>query len=808
MMGSRKALFSVAHIFGAAIVAVSIFGFAKLLDRPTVPWDELAQSTGIPAEDLPAAAVRVDGFEVRDVENDFYFVAATHRIGDPVEFVFHKNGEEISVRSPLERYYAPGTFPTVYLLTGLAGFIIGFLVDLLRPGDRRARILFWLTLAFSSAVMISGDWYGVQGRALNLVPGALFLISYTLTPALLLRFSLTFSPPGRGSSVRWLHVVSLLFGAFFVAVLVSSLLQPSAEIFRLKRYFIFFRIYFALICVATAVHLVRAYRVAPSRERKAQVKWVLSGLLAGLGPFLLLYQVPLGLNIRPLIGEEAGSYLFILLPLFLAMAIFKHRLMDIDLLLSRGVVYSFLTAVTIGVYLLAVEILKQIFVGGARTGRRGIPVAAALVAAAVFAPARKRIQVLVDKAFFRYSRDYRRAVAGFAAAAQNAFGSEDLFSHLENTLAETLPVEKVGGLAISTGSGTQEPAIVLRSGLDDDAVASLLPVRPDPEVPWAVERSVDSQEGLDFGRTGLLESIGYEAALPISAGEGAASGWVFIGRKRSGLRFTEDDLELLRTLVAEFALALGRVRLQEEVIYERASREKSEELSRLKTEFISSVSHELRTPMTSLLGLSQLLQSGKVRDKERRDRLLELMSGECGRLARFLNNVFDFSRIEQGVKQYELRETDLRPLTVEVVDLVRSAMEEDSRDILVEAPERPFCVRADSDAVRQALLNLLDNAVRYSEKGEPVFVRLAENADGVELTVEDRGLGIPADDRERIFEAFFRSPAAVRHDPKGVGLGLKIVKHIMAAHGGTVGLRSEPGRGSAFTLKFPKGRGT
>jgi hypothetical protein len=262
-----------------------------------------------------------------------------------------------------------GTFPTVYLLTGLAGFLIGFLVDFLRPRDRRARLFFWLMLAFSSAVMISGDWYGVQGRALNLVPGVLFFFGYTLTPTLLLRFSLTFTPPGRGSGVRGLQAVSLLFGTAFSAVLVSSLLLPSVEIFRLKRHFIFFRAYFAVACVAAVVHLCPR-PCGPRRPVRGRLRsnGPCPGLFAGLGPFLLLYQVPLALNIAPLIGEEAGSYLFILLPLCLAGAIFKHRLMDIDLFLNRGVVYSFLTAVTVGVYLLAVEVLKQLFAGRGRDG--------------------------------------------------------------------------------------------------------------------------------------------------------------------------------------------------------------------------------------------------------------------------------------------------------------------------------------------------------------------------------------------------------------------------------------------------------
>jgi two-component system phosphate regulon sensor histidine kinase PhoR len=299
---------------------------------------------------------------------------------------------------------------------------------------------------------------------------------------------------------------------------------------------------------------------------------------------------------------------------------------------------------------------------------------------------------------------------------------------------------------------------------------------------------------------------GFEVTLPLQLGDGGLAGWVIVGPKKSGLPFTDEDHELLETLAAEAAAALCRIRLQEQVVYERASREKSEELGRLKTEFISSVSHELRTPMTSLQGISQLLQSGKVGDEARRERLIGLMAGECGRLGRFLHNVLDFGRIEQDAKRYEFRETDLKPLVNEVAEIARSATAGEDLDLEVETPDGPVRIEADADSVRQALLNLVDNAIKYSAGRKRVTVRLAENAGAVEISVGDRGIGIPAEDGERIFEAFFRSPAAVRHDPKGVGLGLKIVKHIMDAHGGTIGLRSEPGQGSTFTLKFPKRR--
>ncbi len=790
-MGRNRARFYLSLAAGVIVLGLSALGFIGLLGRSAVPWDALESATGVPVDLLPESIVRADGFEIRDPDPDLKFIAARHRIGDPIEFVVVRDGRSTTISAPLASFYGRGVSHFIFLLTGALGFLIGFGVFVLRPEDRKARLFFWLSLAFSAAVMINGEWYGVQGRPLHLVPGVLFFFAYALTPVILLAFCLTFTARERLPGGPLLWAGSLLFGGFFSGAFVAALLRPSIEIFRLKTSFSYFRIYFAVLGIAAIAVLFRAFRAAPSRERRDQVRWVLYGLVVGLGPFLLLYSLPVALGLRPPLNEEAGSAFFAVLPPALAFAILKYRLLDIDVIINRSVVYSALTALTIGLYLGSVEGLKALFEAGGGAGPKWIPAGAAFVAALAFAPARSRIQLLVDRAFFRRSYDYRRAVLGFTTAAERTLGAGDLLALFSSTLDETLPAAKVGAFVPAPGAGS--PGVALRSGLDDAAVASLLAASGGPETPPPAAE---------------LARLGFETVLPLPPGDGTPSGWLFLGPKKSGLKLTEEDKELLRTLAAEMAAALRRIRLQEEVIYERASREKAEELGRLKTEFIAAVSHELRTPMTSLQSISELLKSGKVGDAARRERLLELMAGECGRLGRYLRNVLDFGRIEQDVKSYDLRETDLVPVVAGVVEIVRSAAAEDGLELEVAMPDGPVAVEADADAVRQAVLNLVDNAVKYGAGRKRVAVRLAATPDGAEIAVRDDGIGIAAGDRGRLFDAFYRGPEAVRHDAHGVGLGLMIVKHVMDAHGGAVGIESEPGRGSTFTLRFPRRRRT
>jgi signal transduction histidine kinase len=789
-VGRRKTSFILSLFAAAVIVGLSVFGFTGLVTRPAIPWQALERATGVPVDLLPRAVIRADGFEIRDRDSDYKFIAARHGVGDPVEFVVASgDGREVTVREPLVSFYAQRGYPIVYLLTGAFGFVIGFGVFILRSEDRRARLFFWLCMAFSSAVMICGEWYGVQGRPVRLIPGVLFFFAYTLTPVFLLKFVRTFSARERPRGEPFLWAAALLFAAFFSAVVVAALLVPSVEIFRLKLYFGVFRLFFAVVCIASAVILFRAFRCAPSREQRDQIRWVLYGLVAGLGPFMFLYSLPRTFWPSSPLSEEAASGFFVILPLALAFAILKYRLLNIGVIINRSVVYSLLTTVTVGVYLLSIEGLKTLFAARPGAGPGWIPVGSAFIAAMVFAPARSRIQVLVDRAFFRHSYDYRRALLGFTTAAGEAHSAPDLLTLFSRTLDEALPVEKIGAFVPARADG--KPGSALRVGLDEEAFAAALAAPAGREEPLKIEE---------------LRRTGFETVLPLLLGEAGPCGWIFIGPKRSGLDFTDEDRELLRALAAELAAALSRVRLREEVIYERASREKLEEIGRLKTEFISSVSHELRTPMTSLQSISELLKSGKVADASRRDQLLELMAGECGRLGRYLHNVLDFGRIEQDAKRYDIRETDLGPVVAGVVEVVRSAAAGDDLELEVRRPDGPVPVEADPDAVRQALLNLVDNAVKYSAGRKRVAVRLAATADGAEIGVSDSGIGIAPEDRQRIFEAFYRSPEAVRHDPKGVGLGLKIVKHIMEAHGGSIAVEGGPGRGTTVTLKFPRRR--
>ena len=778
---------------GLAVLAVTLFGLINLTGRP-----------GIRTELLARPIVGVDSYEVR-APSDLRFALSRKAIGDPVEIRFGPDGGPPVVRDALVPYYSQRTFPLALVLMGAVSFLAGFVVLLFRPADRRARLFYWLSLGFGAVVTIGGGTYGVQGRPANLLPGVLFNAAYPLTLALLLVFARSYAPPRlrRAPQVLFWAVPGLL-AALLCATFLAAEIGPSIAAYRLRETFKHgLRFYVVAMGIAAIVEFVRALRYTSSEEDRTQIRGYLAGLVVGLGPFLALNQLPLALFDRPLLPEDFALVFFLLIPVLMAMAILQFRLLRVNVVFHRGLVYAILTVFTLAVFLLAVEGLRRLFPRATATGNVVIMVAAAVAIALILSPGRRTVQDAVDKLFFRQSYDYRRAIQTFRAAAQAVVGADDLVGLYAATVMRVLPTNGLGVLLRESGAGGGGSRRLF--GLEAAAAAVLesLPAREGRI--WARPDRVHVVEGLDFSRESELVAAGAEVALALPRAAGAPAGVLCCGPKLSGHRYNREDIDLLETLAGELSLDLGRIRIQEAMIYERASREKSEELVRLKTEFISTVAHELRTPVTSLNGLSELLRSGKVGDPAKRDRLLGLLAGECGRLTRFLRNVLDFGKIEGDAKAYDFAETDFGPLVREVADLVRESQPDGGTEVRVDAPGSPVLVRADADAVRQALLNLLDNALKYSPGRKDIRVLLTGEPEGAAIAVEDRGMGIEPEDRERIFEPFFRSRRAVEHDPTGVGLGLRIVRHIMDAHGGRVEVESEPGQGSTFRLVFPRG---
>ncbi|HMC83181.1 MAG TPA: ATP-binding protein [Candidatus Polarisedimenticolia bacterium] len=230
------------------------------------------------------------------------------------------------------------------------------------------------------------------------------------------------------------------------------------------------------------------------------------------------------------------------------------------------------------------------------------------------------------------------------------------------------------------------------------------------------------------------------------------------------------------------------------------------ELRRLETvrrEFVANVSHELRTPLTAIRGYAETLKDGGLGDSGQAAEFVEVIHRNTLRLQSLIEDLLDLSSIEQGQARISLGPVSLREVAAQADAVIRPAAERKGQSLRFDLPADVPDPIADRDRLAQVLINLLDNAVKFTpEKGSITFT--ARHADGrVVLAVADTGAGIPPDEVDRIFERFYRVDRSRDRREGGTGLGLAIAKHLVQAMGGAIEVKSVPGSGTTFRLTFP-----
>jgi signal transduction histidine kinase len=267
--------------------------------------------------------------------------------------------------------------------------------------------------------------------------------------------------------------------------------------------------------------------------------------------------------------------------------------------------------------------------------------------------------------------------------------------------------------------------------------------------------------------------------------------------RREPNAFTEEEMELAGLLGRLVASAVQNIRAYEA---ERKTVEELRRLSALRADFVSLVSHELRTPMAAVIGSAQTLQQRwRELTADQRESFLELIAGETGRLATLISDVLDTSRIDAGTFTFRFSDVDLGEL---VRDSVAAAeVSSDEVALRAEVQEPLPVVRGDPERLRQVLMNLIDNAIKYSPAGDRVDVHAYAEDGRVRVDVRDRGPGIAREDQRLIFEKFGR--VTTGNTRPGTGLGLFIARSIAEAHGGTLEVASAPEHGAVFTLELP-----
>lgn len=226
-------------------------------------------------------------------------------------------------------------------------------------------------------------------------------------------------------------------------------------------------------------------------------------------------------------------------------------------------------------------------------------------------------------------------------------------------------------------------------------------------------------------------------------------------------------------------------------------------LAKLQSDFVNKVSHDLRTPLTSIRMFVETLQMNRLPDRERQQEALDIIAAETERLSGLINRLLDWARMESGRRRYERRPVPVAELVDRALDAIAPQLLNAPAEVVSDIPEDLPCVAGDEDALTGALIDVLQNAHKYTGPEKRIVVSAAAVEEGVAIRVTDNGPGIPEPEQKRIFEKFYRAKDPLDRTIEGSGLGLAMVKHIVQAHGGKVSVESQPGAGATFTLVLP-----
>jgi len=288
--------------------------------------------------------------------------------------------------------------------------------------------------------------------------------------------------------------------------------------------------------------------------------------------------------------------------------------------------------------------------------------------------------------------------------------------------------------------------------------------------------------------------------LPLVVNE-ESIGVLGLAKKRKGATFVRSDVELLSVLASQAATAIQNARLFTDL---RVAYDNLKELDRMKSEFVSNVSHELRAPLHTISGFVQLLLAGKIEDKAAQQESLKTVFRQTKQLTSLIDDLLDVSRMEAG-------HLDLHKEPVQMHDVVRDVLKE-LQPLAVQkqitltdqtTPDLPVVV-ADGKRLGQVVRNLVHNAVKFTPENGHVAVSGMANPDQLVISVQDDGTGIPTEAMSHLFERFYQVDSSSTRRVGGTGLGLYICRQIVGAHGGTIWVDSEPGRGSTFRLSLPR----
>jgi signal transduction histidine kinase len=656
-----------------------------------------------------------------------------------------------------------------FIVISLVFCITGFYVFWKKPRNQAAFVLFLcgpvLSLALSANTAVE------RAIPISLIPAVSAMI---IGPWLLVHFFLILPEERiRLRSSPWTLLIYL--PATVTLILFPIIGFANGQPVPWFHTFRFFE--YGMAFLATAIIAVFNYVKASSPHTRQQMRIVLISCIVALIPILILNILPQMIWSQPVISPGFSFLFFAFIPLGMGYAVITRRLMDIDVVIRRGIIYGLITIVMAAIVSVAVFVM----IGFQQT--IGIPqdILIALILGAIttilFGPVHKGIEVIVDKFFYRDRYDYRKTIQSLTTSLNS---QQDFTGMARLVVGATVQTLNLAGacLFVKGQSDSLELSVGQGTFLDLNKQSELRALLITPK------RNANTE----FPNSGSKLNADISFLLPLVAGNREV-GILCLSQKTSRQDFSSDDLFLLQGLSSVAATALRGALLSHDV--------------NMRDTFVSIASHELLTPLTAVMGYSELMV--KREPDEKRRKWAQIISDNAQTMSRIVNDLLNVSRIQSGRIGIKLEQVKL----VEVIeDRLCMAKENSSKhefvlDIGADIPD----VIIDRDKFAQVIWNLLSNAIKYSPKGGTIRLSAKNDLEKnrVIVSVTDEGMGISPADSESLFKTFHRIQRPETISIRGSGLGLYIVKEWIEAMGGQVWLESTLNVGSTFYLAVPSG---
>ncbi len=703
----------------------------------------------------------------------------------------------------LELIYFLDIFLILVMSTCIA---LGAVIFWKRTSDRVARYLAYYTIL--NGVWVASIFYGdialnietlVFWTKVSAITALLFTVYFTL-------FTITF----RNHSARLIRYVPFFIPAI-VMIIYIMLLDPN-QVYSVYEFYYnkppagiladFYNYYLLLVLgyyICSYWILLRKRKTLPALIRN-QIRYIILGFSIAIGSGFLFNGILPAFGIANLYAVGVAFSIFLVA--CTTYAIVKHQLLDFKILVQRGLIFTLLLALIVGVYLLGIFMLGLFVQGTTHVTTFGSALITTLVGIFGVPPLEKRFRKITDRFFFKHTYSYSHALNTISEMLNHTLDLETLLSKMTKTLTHILKIETIGIAFIHDGTYFQNDTFQTYEKKTYNKIQQYLDAVQTPLLlNGPLSDITDPEARAELKK--LTQMFQITLLIPIIV-EQKKIATLYLGNKKSGDMYTPEDIQLLQTVAHQAAVAIQKAQLYEEVkeysetLEEKVIHrtEKIKQLQEQQKQLMIDISHNLQTPLTIVKGELGILKK-EVHDTH----ALNRFEKSIDKISQFIYSLLRASTFESEEQTVDIQTYNLSSALEAFIEYI-TTLAEDKQITLTHHIAHNIHIDADQGKIEEVLTNIVSNAFKYIAHEKKVSIELSQKNNQACIVITDTGIGMDKKELHDVFQRYYRADTEDKVI-KGTGLGLAISKHIIEKHHGTISVSSTKGRGTTVEILLP-----